>query len=423
MMKLCSFTIVARNYIGLAKILRESYIKYSDNSDFFIFVADATDEELEEGILSSKEILAINESKWIDMSFKYNLTEFCTSIKPYCFQYLFNNLNYDVAMYFDPDIYFFSPLTTLIGRFKEKSIILTPHITTPEIDDIENHDVLYLNSGIYNLGFIGVKKDSNTMRFIDWWANRLDNECFNDSFKGTFTDQKWMDLATSFIPIESIYVERGLGYNIAPWNFSERKLSKENDVFEVVNRVFPTSKRERVVFVHFSGFNYSALLNKKVERGRIENCRFYQDAEDIIEYYSNELKTHEESFLEYFHKTYLYSVFTDGTKIDLLHRRIYRMYSRYNTVDNPFDAAGDFCRMIKKNKLVSQNKVDSLPLSSVTGVSRKTRVFFKLLKAVKIMIGYDRYLKFLKLMKYASRLESQILLVDNVADEEIIYTV
>jgi hypothetical protein len=39
-MKNCVFTIVAKNYIGLAQILEESLKDKNPDVDFFIFVAD-----------------------------------------------------------------------------------------------------------------------------------------------------------------------------------------------------------------------------------------------------------------------------------------------------------------------------------------------------------------------------------------------
>ena len=77
MKKNAIFTIVAKNYIGLAQILGKSVKKHHSDVDFFIFVADETNQldiKQIDGILFAKHILMYNESEWIDMSFdKYLL--------------------------------------------------------------------------------------------------------------------------------------------------------------------------------------------------------------------------------------------------------------------------------------------------------------------------------------------------------------
>ena len=116
-MKKCSFTIVAKNYIGLGLILEQSLQKFHKSDiDFYIFVADEIDASqitIPENVISVKKISDYTDAEWTDMTFKYDLTEFCTSIKPFCFQYIFSK-GYDSALYFDPDICIFSPITEIL---------------------------------------------------------------------------------------------------------------------------------------------------------------------------------------------------------------------------------------------------------------------------------------------------------------------
>ena len=88
------FTIVAKNYIGLAQVLERSVVANS-TSDFYIIVADEFDKgqaeryDLPGNILIAKNKLGIDNDLWEEMAFKYSLVEFCTAIKPACFQYFF----------------------------------------------------------------------------------------------------------------------------------------------------------------------------------------------------------------------------------------------------------------------------------------------------------------------------------------------
>ena len=94
MKKKCAFTICTKSYIGYVSALKNSIKKYDNDLDFFIVIADEIDSKIDlpENVLISKDILTnISPDKWIELTFKYNLTEFCTCIKPSSFLYFFNN--------------------------------------------------------------------------------------------------------------------------------------------------------------------------------------------------------------------------------------------------------------------------------------------------------------------------------------------
>ena len=151
-MKNCAFTIVAKNYIGLAKILRESFLRNNPQEDFLIFVADEF--EGQDDVIVSKGVLSISSDKWQEMSFKYDITEFCTSIKPFCFEYLLREKEYEKVIYLDPDIFLFGSFEQIFNQLNSSSFYLIPHLVLP--DDSYEGDRVYLQSGIYNLGFIGM---------------------------------------------------------------------------------------------------------------------------------------------------------------------------------------------------------------------------------------------------------------------------
>jgi hypothetical protein len=67
-----------------------------------------------------------------------------------------------------------------------------------------------------------------------------------DKPRGIFVDQKWIDLAPLFF--EGIYILKHKGYNMAWWNFNDRKLFEQNGDYYVNSENYP------LVFFHFSGF-------------------------------------------------------------------------------------------------------------------------------------------------------------------------
>ena len=81
------FTICAKNYLAQALTLKASLLEHNPNVDFHLFLADEKTKEVED-----LDIIELNGSwipDWQSMAFKYNVIEFATSIKPFCFDKLF----------------------------------------------------------------------------------------------------------------------------------------------------------------------------------------------------------------------------------------------------------------------------------------------------------------------------------------------
>ena len=131
-MRKCIFTICAKNYIALAQVLESSIRQYEEGVDFFIVVADefapASSMEHPANVLVAKDILPIHDALWRNMSFKYNLTEFCTSIKPFCVEHFFGE-GYDAVCYLDPDTYLFSDFSYVWDSLGKYLVVTGPDVT------------------------------------------------------------------------------------------------------------------------------------------------------------------------------------------------------------------------------------------------------------------------------------------------------
>lgn len=409
-----AFTIVAKNYIGLAKILRDSILRVNPEVCFYIVVADEPVASLksENGVVYAKDINNISLEQWIDMSFKYTLTEFCTAIKPYCFEWLFSLKGIDNVIYFDPDIYVFNSLNIFYDGLTSRSIILVPHIIYPTDND-DNKETTFLQSGIFNLGFLALKNCANSKVFLKWWSKKLINACFDDLFDYTFTDQKWTNFIPALFPGEEILICRHPGANVAPWNFYEREVILKDGVPTEVRRRNSNENSSQILFIHYSGFNYRELLcgNKKRTRFGLYEMS-YNDVEESILFYSNILRNNQEIIMEYLSLPYTYSCFSNGDLIEKFHRRLYRELSRREPVDNPFDEMGKLYVVLKKKKML--NRGGSVKLSDIKTYSTKRRlfVFNSLMIIVYKIIGVQRYISLLRLMKHFSRFESQIFLLN-----------
>lgn len=424
MNKTCAFTICAKNYLGLALTLRQSFLVNNTESDFFIFIADEFDKpiKLDSNIFISKDVLSISSEIWTNMSFKYEITEFCTSIKPFCFDYLFRTKKYNKVIYLDPDTFVFNSFDYVFDNLDTNLFITTPHILSPLTADIEylseTGDTGFLRVGINNFGFVGVRKSEKSLHIIDWWKYKLENHCFDEKLSGTFTDQKWMEFLPSFLEQGEYLCSKNRGLNLAPWNFFERKIIKDNDVFYVENRISPKdTSRDKLIFAHFAGYNYKQLFKgNSNDRIRNKNLKTYEDISLILIDYISELNKFSDAFKKYICYDYSYNRFSNGQRIDIPQRRIYNsLFTDYNFSDNPFlDTKQSFYQLLKKNNLVDlskETKVDKMSPNSLKGFNQKLSLLYKVLRIFKAAIGYRNYILFFRLMRHLCKYENQVFLL------------
>ena len=402
-MKKCVFTIVAKNYIGLAEILGQSLNAHHPDTDFFIFVADELNDsnniELPDNVIIVKDINCYTVDEWTEMTFKYNLTEFCTAIKPACFQHLFA-LDYQKVIYFDPDIYIFTPLNDIFYKMETFDVILTPQIAGIHVIYEGEHPEWAMNvNGIFNLGFCGMKNTDITHRITEWWKTRLKDNCFADRSTGNFTDQKWMDWMPGLLGNSHLYIMQHLGMNMAPWNFFERELFMSEDRVMVRFRT-PDNPQSEVplVFLHFAGYNYSKLKKGVIERKRIENLQEYKDLSLATDVYKQAIMDNSKVFDSFIHLQYSYDTYENGYPISSFHRRLYHgLVLSGKAPNSPFSAGKDsFFSKMKKKNMVEIQKFDNLNQRNIPKLEKKKNMINMLFTFLYKLMGYKRYAMFLK---------------------------
>ena len=416
-MNICAFTIVAKNYIGLARILGRSLSKVNPDVNFKIFVADEFPQNvksLPDNVIISRKVLDYSSEEWTDMSFKYDLTEFCTSIKPGVFKYLFAQ-GYDKVLYFDPDIYIFSSINTILQRLEVYDMVLTPQIVGIHIDYTGEHPEWAMNvNGIFNLGFCGMRKSLITDKIILWWQKRLKTECFADRCIGNFTDQKWMDWMPGLLGNEHLYISHDLGMNMAPWNYFERELFKKDDTLYVRFRTNDNPQHEfRLVFIHFAGYDYHKMKQGFIVRKRIENLQEYKDLHLATDIYCKAIANNKDIFDEFITLPYTYSSYDNGIPISTFHRRLYHGYSeKYGPVRNPFSTNKEsFYSMIKKKGMIINDNIDKISKLNLSNMNRKRKMIGMLFCVLYKFMGYKRYVLFVKSLYNYCRPEWHLFLI------------
>ena len=243
-MKTGCFTICSRNYLAYALTLRDSLIAQEPDLAFRIYLADAP---LEGPAPEGVDIVPVSEVLGDDLSemaFRYNVVEFNTAVKPFCLDHMFNTAGFDAAIYLDPDIQLFAPLSAVHKALDAgASCVLTPHICAPLQDEETPSDIDLMRSGTFNLGFGAFLNVPEARSFLSWWGNKLKRHCRIDLENGLFVDQRFVDFAPSFL--RDLHILHDPGYNVAYWNLANRPVEKTANGW--------TAGGKPLVFFHFSG--------------------------------------------------------------------------------------------------------------------------------------------------------------------------
>ena len=242
-------TIVAKNYLPMARVLAESWKRFHPDCPFFVLFLDSPrgffDPALE--IFESVYTSDLDIPNLQGFLFKYTVLEASTAVKPYLLNHLFREHGIQKLLYIDPDILILNSLSRLSEYLDSSDILLTPHLLEPIPNDGRRqteHDIL--KSGTFNLGFIGLRGGVESERLLRWWSDKLYHHCIVSIEQNLFVDQRWMDFAPSLF--NGVRIIREPGYNIAYWNLHERYVTLHGDRVTV-------NGSEPVYFLHFSGFD------------------------------------------------------------------------------------------------------------------------------------------------------------------------
>lgn len=408
------FTIVARNYFSFALTLGQSIKETNPSLEYYILLADDAN-GIDSGVKSTFNIILASELGIPDfqqMSFKYDVTEFSTSIKPFFIDYLIKEKSADKIIYLDPDIYVYQSLEGILMDLEAYDVVITPHMLNMESQYTgHNPESEFLFAGIYNLGFIALKNSAQSLRFIEWWKVRLADLCFGDRYESLHVDQKWIDFLPAFFSPNQLLISRHPGLNIAYWNIHERELFLENSVLRA--RLKGEDVSEKVLFMHFSGVNPKDIYHNK-QCAQID-IRLYPVWEQLIKKYS--VAVMDNDFERYLQSGYGFNFYSNGDFIAPFHRRVFRRIIELNLPEssgNPFfTGSGTFHELIKSSRLlISRDAVATKVTAENYNSSLKSlRVINLILMMFFRVFGFVRYITLLRFSQKYFRPENQLFLL------------
>jgi glycosyltransferase involved in cell wall biosynthesis len=316
--KIAFFTICSANYLSYALTLGRSLSEAETGFKLHVFLADRLPSAIavpdDHVVMTSIDELAIDGLD--DMAFRYSILELNTAIKPYCFEYLFDALHYDAAIYLDPDIIVLNSLDHVRSALEGgASCVLTPHITQSLNDGRHPSEDTFLTCDVFNLGFAAFANVPESRSFIQWWGEKTRRGCISAIDRGIFVDQSYCNFAPCFI--ERFHALRNPGYSVAYWNLSQRLITRDGDRYLVDG--------ELVRFVHFSGIEPRNPASFSRHQNRFSR-HDVGPLKSLVDLYVAELNERDQYGSGRFSEIPYSFGLCDGQPIDDLFRFVYRRY-------------------------------------------------------------------------------------------------
>jgi glycosyltransferase involved in cell wall biosynthesis/SAM-dependent methyltransferase len=324
-------TIIAKNYLAYARVLGRSLAEHEPDVRFKVLIIDDIEGYVDPAA-EPFEVVTIDQleiENFARMAVIYGVLELSTAVKPWLLRWMLRD-SPGGAVYLDPDMRVYAPLTEMFQAVRDHGLVLNPHNTEPMPRDgrkPSEQDILI--AGSYNLGFIGIGSTAFADELLDWWGERLERDCIVDPERGFFVDQRWIDLVPGMA--DDFYVLRDPGFNVAYWNLATRPVSERDGRWYVKGDV-------PLRLFHFSGFDASKphVLSKHQDRIRLTD---EPGLRRLCEEYAAELLANGVS--EVSDWPYSHDSSASGMPLDRLNRRIYRDLLVEGFGDSLFETQGE----------------------------------------------------------------------------------
>lgn len=320
-------TVLAANYIASARTLCESLRNQHSGCEIFALFIDDPSPVLSPGTEPFTAVLLeqLGLPDASELCFKYDVVELATAVKPQFFKFLFTTYAMEKLLFLDPDVFVLNSLDQVLHELDLHDILLTPHIDTdfPE-DGFRPDTTIPLTYGLYNLGFLGLRNSSETIRFLEWWHRKIGKNCTRDRSSVYYVDQKVVDLVPFLF--RNVLIARSPGYNVAYWNIHSRRV-------EMVAGQWRCNDAP-LYFFHFSGFDPEQP--QQLSRDMTRPLQVANEAViTLLRTYKARLS--ENGYAATSRLPYGHSRFADGEEILYETRRSYRLTPpEAARCDNPF---------------------------------------------------------------------------------------
>ncbi len=315
-------TVVTNDYFHQVILLGKTIHLFEPGADFIVFLIglNPPQECYDYCPFELIDAKVLNSQEWERFLFQYPGLAACCALKPRAIKETL--LRYEKVIYLDSDMKLFHDLSEAWERLDAAHLSLTPHRNgKPSVVAPVVSSMMLRLSGIFNAGYVG--STPSLSDFLDWWWEQTHYNCLIDDFIiGIYLDQLYLHEAIG--RVDRLDIFKHCGYNVAWWNFDQRKIKRHHDCYQV-NGI-------PLALFHFSCSHFF-IKNLKTFHWlskRLEEIYFELYTNYIAEcaYYKNLLSI----------AAYPYDYFSDGEKISYDWREYMRRdIPELKEVDHPFD--------------------------------------------------------------------------------------
>jgi hypothetical protein len=242
-------TIITKSYLAYARTLAKSIAVHHPELALYVLLADRVDGYFDPDLEPFKIIYLedlSNQDTIQQMCFYYTAFELCCALRGHLHEYMWEKTSAQSWLFLDSDIMVFQSLDSIFEQLQTGSILLTPHCTKPVSEEyISPHETTIIQVGLYNAGFLGIRRTEEARQFIIWFKSRLKKYGLNDLSRGQFVDQIWLSIVPLYFQNAALCSEPGA--NLGHWNLFERELTRNEAGVICANG-------QPVIFVHYSGW-------------------------------------------------------------------------------------------------------------------------------------------------------------------------
>jgi hypothetical protein len=330
-------TIITKSHLAYARTLATTLETSNSQNKLYVLLADRVDGYIDPDkepfhLIGLEEL---TDQQDIDrMCFYYTPSELCFCLRAWLHEYMFQKTSFKKWIYLDSDIIVYHSLKKISDQLDDISIMLSPHLISIEppqsinvkaIRKLESY--LLRNGGIYNGGFLALRKTEESKAFIEWFKHHLKMYGFDDRPMQS-GDQLWLTCVPLYF--REVSVLRDPGSNLAYWNLYERTIERDGSGEIKVND-------KPLLFFHFAGFDMNAP-NKLTKYGIPQGLKIIPGPiEELAKDYHRLLI--ENGYEETINYPYAFAKFNNGKSITPLMRRVYfeMVFSDKRFKGSPFE--------------------------------------------------------------------------------------
>ena len=193
------------------------------------------------------------------------INEFCFLLTPFLIEYCLMKFKKKKIFYTDADLIFFDKCRSITDKLNKFSIISSMHNFS-----LKNKFQEKIN-GIYNVGFLGFKKDVYGKKCLNIWKKQcLFSTTLHESFNGIIKgDQLYLNKWPKIFK-KNFYGIKDRSFNIGAWNINE------HDFYHKNNFIYSNKKKLKMVHANFIEFENNSIVLTDKKNMRLINNYIYK---------------------------------------------------------------------------------------------------------------------------------------------------